>query len=74
MDHIHTKAGCRNHEHVDLDELGKKINLSFNQVKLRSLECPTCHRKYIRNHKKEIKYVKCVCGVSIELKKRWFDA
>jgi hypothetical protein len=74
MDQPHTKDGRRNHELVDLDELGKKINLSFNQEKLRSFECPKCHKLYIRNHKKEIKYVKCVCAVNIELKKRWFDA
>jgi hypothetical protein len=74
MGDYHTKLSRRSHKAVDLDEIGQNINLSFDQEKLRSLECPKCQRKYIRNQKKDIQYALCVCGVRIELKKRWFDA
>lgn len=73
MDNESTKVGSRSNQLVDLEELGADINLSFDQEQLRSLVCPKCERKYIRNHRKDLKYIKCVCGVRIQLLERWYD-
>jgi hypothetical protein len=69
-----SKLGSRSDQLVDLEELGKDINLSFDQEQLRSLVCPACERKYIRNYRKDLKFILCVCGVRIRLIERWYDA
>lgn len=57
----------------DLDKIGKDLNISSIGEEMRLLECPKCHRYFIRHLRKEIQYAKCVCGIRIKLKKRWYD-
>lgn len=58
---------------LDLDILGKELNISSTGNEMRLLICPGCNRHFIRQHRKEVKFAKCVCGVKIELKRRWYD-
>lgn len=58
---------------LDLDKVGKKLNISSTGDEMRLLICPGCDRHYIRELRKEIKYAQCVCGIKIELKQRWYD-
>lgn len=58
---------------IDLDELGKGLNISSTGDEMRLLICPGCDRHYIRQLRKEVKFAKCVCGAKIELRQRWYD-
>lgn len=58
---------------LDLDELGRELNISSTGNEMRLLECPGCHRHFIRHHRKEVLFAQCICDVKIELKRRWYD-
>jgi hypothetical protein len=58
---------------IDLDAIGKSLNISSTGEEMRLLECPKCQRKYIREHTEVKKYAICVCGIRVELKRRWYD-
>lgn len=58
---------------IDLDETGKALNVSSTGEEMRLLECPKCERLYIREHTEIKQFAICVCGIRIQLKKRWYD-
>jgi hypothetical protein len=58
---------------INLEELGKGLNISSTGEEMRLLECPKCERLYIREHTSVKKFAICVCGVRIQLKQRWYD-
>lgn len=58
---------------LDLDEIGKELNISSIGDDMRLLICPKCDRHFIRHFRKEVLFAKCVCGIKIELKRRWYD-
>lgn len=58
---------------IDLDNVGKSLNVSSTGEEMRLLECPKCERLYIREHTETKKFAICVCGVRIQLKQRWYD-
>ena len=58
---------------IDLEAVGKSLNISSTGKEMRLLECPKCERLYIREHTEVKKYAICVCGVRIQLKVRWYD-
>lgn len=60
---------------LSIDEIGANLNISSTGEEMRLLVCPSekCGRLYIREHKETTRFAKCVCGVRIQLKKRWYD-
>jgi hypothetical protein len=67
------KQGSANNGPINLDVIGKNLNISSIGKEMRLLECPKCQRLYIRGKAENIKYALCVCGVRIQLKPRWYD-
>lgn len=67
------KQGSRNNDTINLDSIGKALNISSTGEEMRLLECPKCERLFIREHTEVKKYAVCVCGIRIQLKPRWYD-
>lgn len=58
---------------LDLERIGKELNISSTGDEMRLLECPNCHEHFIRYKRPGVKFAKCACGTKIELKSRWYD-
>lgn len=56
---------------VNLEELGKELNITSVDDEMRLLVCPKCNKLDVI--RKKATHAKCTCGVVIKMKERWYE-
>lgn len=71
MDQLFTASSGDHGKSVNLEALGKELNITSVGEEMRYVICPACDKKDIVE--KKVSHLKCVCGVIIEIEERWYE-
>lgn len=71
MAEVWSGSGERSGERLNLEKVGKELNITSVDDEMRLLKCPLCNKMDVIKKKTDIAI--CPCGARITMKERWYE-